>query len=199
MKEAPPPIVCIGCSILRREIQHLTQTKQWDVPCRFLGSMLHMAPEQLEVGLEASLAGARHEGLVVVLAYGDCCPRMEDLSSAKDVSRTKGINCCEVLLGKETYHRMRREGAFFLLPEWTLDWKRVFKNELGLEGSNARMFMQEMHTRLVYLDTGLAPVPQTELDELADYAGLPIEILPISLEHLLASLKAAVAKVNQHG
>ena len=199
MSEAAPRLVCIGCSIFKRELEHLIRTQAWTLPCHFLGSRLHMVPERLEGTLKAALAGPRDEGLRVVLAYGDCCPRMEELEASGEVSRTQGINCCEVLLGKEAYRRMRREGAFFLLPEWTLEWKQIFNEDLGLKGSTARMFMQDMHTRLVYLDTGLAPVPQAELDELSEYAGLPVEILPTSLEHLLASLKAAAAKVTPHG
>ena len=198
MTQADPPVVCIACSIFQREIQHLIQVKAWDVPCRFLGSMLHLEPARLEERLEVSLEGAHREGRRIVLAYGDCCPRMEDLGGGEAVSRTQGINCCEILLGREAYRAMRKEVAFFLLPEWAVHWKRVFKDSLGLEGINARTFMQEMHTRLVYLDTGLVPVPQAELDEIAAYSGLPLEILPTSLDHLQASLKAAITRVSGH-
>ena len=199
MTPAAAPVVCIACSIFKREIQHLLQERAWDVPCRFLGSMLHLEPPRLEAGLEVALDHAQVEGARVVLAYGDCCPRMEELGGAEGVVRTQGLNCCELLLGRDAYRALRKEGAFFLLPEWTVNWKLIFKQSLGLEGINARTFMQEMHTRLVYLDTGLVPIPQAELDEITEFAGLPVAILPTSLEHLLASLKAAAAKVTPHG
>ena len=37
--------------------------------------------------------------------------------------------------------------------------------ELGLLGPTARTFMREMHSRLIYLDTGLVPVPNADLSE----------------------------------
>ena len=198
MTHADAPLVCIACSIFKREVEQLRQEGVWDVPCRFLGSMLHLEPSRLEERLEASLAEARSRGSRVVLAYGDCCARMEDLGGAPEVTRTQGLNCCEILLGREAYRAMRKEGAFFLLPEWAVNWKVIFRNALGLEGINARTFMQEMHTRLVYLDTGLVPVPRAELDEMAAYSGLPVVVLPTPLDHLEVGLKAAVAKASGH-
>jgi len=199
MKDESAPVVCIACSIFKMEIQHLLQEKEWDIPCRFLGSMLHMAPERLGAELQTALAEALQGGDRVVLAYGDCCPQMEDLGSQGGVARTEGVNCCEILLGREDYQRMRKEGVFFLIPEWTLNWRRIFEHELGLKGINAVTFMQEMHTRFVYLDTGRVPIPTLELEEISVFAGLPVEILPISLDHLLASLETAAGKVCRHG
>ena len=199
MKDEAAPVVCIACSIFKKEIQHLLRQDAWDVPCRFLGSMLHMVPERLGEELKTALAEALREGNRVVLAYGDCCPRMEDLGSQGEVSRTEGINCCEILLGRDDYRRMRKEGVFFLIPEWTLNWRQIFNHELGLEGINAVTFMQEMHTRFVYLDTGLVPIPTPQLEEISAFAGLPVEILSTPLDHLRAGLKAAVEKVRRHG
>ena len=195
MKDESAPVVCIACSIFKKEIQHLLQEHEWDVPCRFLGSMLHIVPKRLEEELKNTLAEVQQEGNRVVLAYGDCCPRMENMEAQQEASRTKGINCCEILLGRDDYRRMRKEGVFFLIPEWTLNWKQIFKHELGLEGINAVTFMQEMHTRFVYLDTGLVPIPTLQLEEISAFAGLPVEVLPTSLDHLLANLKAATGKV----
>jgi hypothetical protein len=134
------------------------------------------------------------KGNEVLLAYGDCCPHMLDLESGPGLARTEGINCCEIILGSEAYRRMRREGAFFLMPEWTVSWRKVFKSELGLFGENATEFMKDMHTRLVYLDTGLIPVPEKELEDLKVFTGLPLEILPVSLDPLLAKFREAMAR-----
>ena len=61
----------------------------------------------------------------------------------------------------------------------------------GLEGDNARSFMADMHTRRVYLDTGLMPIPKGLLDEISEYTGLRAEIMPVSLDQLLASIQDA--------
>ncbi len=157
--------------------------------------MLHMVPEKLEKRLQEVVEEERTKGHEIVLAYGDCCPNMNGIGSAKGVDRTQGFNCPEIILGKETYRKMRREGVFFLLPEWTLMWRQVFQGTLGLLGGTAQDFMKEMHTRLVYLDTELVPVPEKELAEISEYCGLPMERMKVSLEPLLASLIKAASQV----
>ena len=187
------PQLCISCSIFKQEIEALRRSGQLDAPVAYLNSMLHMVPETLELRLQEALSTARGEDpdREVLLAFGDCCGHMEGMQSEPGTRRTEGINCCEIILGRETYTKLRREGAFFLMPEWALRWKQVFIGQLGLLGPCARTFMQEMHTRLVYLDTGILPVPEAELQEASEFLGLPVEVLPVSLAPLLASLKLA--------
>jgi hypothetical protein len=192
--------LCISCSIFRKEIEALQASGQLDLPVEYLNSMLHILPAKLETRLREALdsARARESDGNVVLAYGDCCGHMDTFESGSGRARTQGINCCEIILGSETYKRLRREGAFFLMPEWALSWKQVFMGQLGLLGPCARTFMQEMHTRMIYLDTGLIPVPHEVLAEASEFLGLPVEILPVSLEPLLASLKQAVQSASRH-
>jgi hypothetical protein len=44
--------------------------------------------------------------------------------------------------------------------------------------------MNEMHTKLIYLNTGVSPVPTATLDAIAEYLSLPVEIFDIDLTHL---------------
>jgi len=194
---AEPSQGCIACSIFRKEIEALQADGRFTLPVTYLDSMLHMVPEQLEKRLRAALE-ALPPGQGTVLAYGDCCGHMEVFQEAPGGSRTEGINCCEIILGREVYRQLRREGAFFLMPEWARSWKKVFWSQLGLLGPCAKTFMQEMHTRLIYLDTGLEPVPLAALEEASEYMGLPLTILPVSLEPLLASLTRAAQAGGRH-
>lgn len=194
------PVRCVACSIFRKEIEVLRTSGRLELSVDYLNSMLHMVPVKLEARLQQALEATRADGSDpdVVLAFGDCCGRMETFESEPWTRRTEGINCCEIILGRETYRQLRREGAFFLMPEWALSWKQVFVGQLGLLGPCAKAFMQEMHTRLVYLDTGILPIPHEALAEASDFLGLPVEILPIQLDHLLASLEQAARAARHH-
>lgn len=195
-----PRKLCISCSIFRKEIEALQASGQLDLPVEFLNSMLHMVPAKLESSLQKALESARlrDPDREVVMAYGDCCGHMDTFEAAPGTSRTEGINCCEIILGSETYRKLRKEGAFFLMPEWALSWKQIFVGQLGLLGPCAKTFMQEMHSRMIYLDTGLVPVPHATLKEASDFLGLPVEILPVSLDPLLSSLRQAARSVHHH-
>lgn len=185
---SPPPLL-LSCSILREEIQALRRAGRLDCPVQFVESMLHIHPERLDQVLAVELAAARARGESVALAYGDCSASMPDFSTDPAVTRTPCQNCCDLLLGREEFRRWRREGAFLLMPEWTRRWRNIFQKELGLNETNARDLMREMHTKLVYLDTGLVPVPEEELRACSEYCGLPYEVCRVSLDTLCQSLQ----------
>jgi hypothetical protein len=194
-----PKGVMICCSVLRAEVESLCEVHWPDHKLIFLPSMMHMHPERLASSLESVLDAELKQGYGVVLIYGDCCARMTALEALPGVVRTSGKNCCELLLGPEEYRRLSHEGVFFLIPEWTCRWKEIFTKELGLNRGNATSLMREMHRKLIYLDTGLAPVPDKELHECAEYCGLPYEVLRVSLGHLHSAIEEALLRCKTIG
>ncbi len=188
MKSEKPTKIGIACSIFREEIELLLEQKQIEIPFEYQGSMLHMYPDVLDRSLKKVMERARQNGEQILLVYGDCCPHMYDYQNHDGVERVRGRNCMEIILGRDQYRQLRSEGTFFLMPEWTHRWREVFQGQMGLEGDNARSFMTEFHTKLVYLDTGLSPIPEELLNEISEFCGLPVEIMPVSLNQLLASI-----------
>jgi hypothetical protein len=191
-----PKEVMISCSVFQAEVESLCKEHWPDHKLIYLPSMLHMHPERLASSLESVLEDEQKLGHGAVLIYGDCCARMADMEALPGVARTRGKNCCELLLGPEEYRRLSHEGAFFLTPEWARRWREIFAKELGLNRVNATSFMQDMHRKLVYLDTGIVPAPVKELQECAEYCGLPYEVRPISLENLRASIEEALLRLE---
>jgi hypothetical protein len=195
-RDATPPVTCIACSIFRQEIRRLQEAGSLAVPVKFLSSMLHITPDILDRTLKEVVARETAQGNRVVMAFGDCCAHMEGFEDPQKAIRTTGINCCEIVLGTEEYRRLRKDGAFFVMPEWAQRWQEVFHEALGLSPANAREFMKEMHTRLIYLDTGQMPIPQDKLAEMVEYTGLPLEIRAVSLEPLLANLQECLHRLE---
>jgi len=197
MKKTPPPKpVCIACSIFRSEIKSLQESGDFSLPVKYLSSMLHMHPERLREKLEPLIREQRDAEREVLILYGDCHAYMHDQASLPGVTRVRGINCPEILLGQETYRRLRRAGVFFMLPEWTLRWREVFEEELGLNPETGPLFMREMHTQLLYLDTGVIPVPDEILNGVSAFTGLPWEARPVTPEPLLRALRAALKELE---
>lgn len=188
-------ITIVSCSILKEELLILHRNEWPETEIRFLDSMLHMHPQQLAWQLNSVLTEELAQGRDVLLIYGDCCPHMATISMQPNVVRVSGSNCCELLLGRGEYRRLMREGVFFMMPEWMRRWQEVFSVELGLNSENARSFMKEMHKRLVYLDTGLEPVP-TALAECAVYCDLPYEILTPTLDTMRGTIGEAMRSLQ---
>ena len=185
-----------ACSILEEELRHLYGDEVKRGVVHFIDSRLHMRPEELRKTIRKELeTGAEATGKVLV--YGDCHAYMEDDTDGNTV-RTKGLNCIELVLGKRMYQILRREGAFFLLPEWTHRWRTIFQTELGLTSAEmTRAFMGDMHRKLVFLDTGVVPVPTDVLQQIKAYVDLPLEIRSVELSHLKKVVDMALEEAEK--
>lgn len=192
MSRKPFPIVCIACKIFKSELEALRKKGEFNFPVYYLDSMLHMHPAKLQQHLDTLIIKELEAGKKILLLYGDCHAYMSKHDSTPGVCRVSGINCPEIILGKDKYSSLRKQGAFFLMPEWTIRWQEVFQDELKLNRENARAFMREMHTKLIYLDTGHTPVPTDHLKAVSDYSGLPWEVMTISTNSFLNAINEAI-------
>lgn len=176
-------LVIIACSIFRYELEQLEKEGKLNIPVIYLNSMLHMHPKQLQTLLDVKMEEYRN--FKIILMFGDCHARMLDYDKNPNILRTPGINCCEIILGSEKYRKLRRDGAFILLPEWADRWKEAFVDYMGFKTSKTmRTFMNEMHKKLVYIDNGLQEKNFPLFDEISDYLGLPLEIYQSSMDNL---------------
>jgi len=189
--------VCVACSIFKKELEQLKKEKNIDISISYLSSMLHMKPNELEKRLKEKNKKIANDSNNVVLLYGDCSPFMNKFEEEPNISRTEGVNCIEILLGKKRFRKLRKEGAFFLLPEWTLRWEEIFKYELKLDGEIAREFMQEFHTKIIYLDTRQIKIPVEQIKKIEKYTGLNVEFMKVDLKELNISLQKAIKKFNR--
>ncbi|MDD2850733.1 MAG: DUF1638 domain-containing protein [Desulfuromonadaceae bacterium] len=186
-------ITCLGCGVFKMEIEALVRQRKLDCDIITLDSMLHMKPVKLEQEMEQVLDAATRERYL--LLYGDCHPHMHEMQERQNTAKISGINCCEILLGKSTYRKLQKEKAFIFLPEWTQRWREVFTYQLGFNTPEmAQTFLKEHCTRLVYIDTGVMPVPGTTLQEISAYFDMPIEVMPISLDTLSQGIHDALQK-----
>lgn len=187
-------VLAITCGIFQAEMAALAPRFP-RLRLVFADSMLHMRPDLLQDRIDVLLM--EHPADKVLFIYGDCTPRIVELCREPGFAKTAGINCCEILLGREEYRRLRKSGAFFFLPEWTLRWRDVFERELGFaRGRGAEDMLREVHSHFIYLDTGVLPVPVAVLDEISRELGLPMQELSVGLSCLEQKISAALETLD---
>lgn len=187
-------VLAITCGIFQAEMAALAPRFP-RLQLIFADSMLHMRPDLLQERIDALLR--QHSADKVLFIYGDCTPRIVELCRKPGFAKTAGINCCEILLGREEYRRLRKSGAFFFLPEWTLRWRDVFERELGFAGGRGvEDMLREVHSHFIYLDTGVLPVPVEVLDEISRELGLPMQQLSVGLSRLEQKISAALETLD---
>jgi len=187
-------IIC--CSIFKAELNALSASHWPRHTIHVVDSILHMRPQKLSEKLVALVEKEQRSRKKILLIYGDCCSVITSLEARPGVVRTRGHNCCYLLLGLDRYRQLSHEGAFFILPEWIHRWQEVFRDELGLDHEHAVLFMGEMHRKLVYLDTGVIPVPLDLLRDCATYCGLPFEVLPTPLDTFREAIETALSRLE---
>lgn len=187
-------VLAVTCGIFREELRVLGPKFPGLRPV-FLDSMLHMRPGELQDRIDELLEIRRPERVLFI--YGDCTPRIVELCRRPGFAKTRGINCCEIILGREDYRRLRKAGAFFFLPEWTRRWRDVFERELGFAGGRGvEEMLREVHERFIYLDTGVVPVPHDTLDEIARELGLPMSVRETGLSRLEEGIADALEEIR---
>jgi len=192
-----PHTVWLCCGVVSAEMEELQRRGLIAGELLFLDSMLHMDPPFLEATLTAALESRSGQPDTLVLVYGDCAAHMLDLVRRFRVGRVSVINCAQLLLGRERYRQLMREEAFLVLPEWARRWEHIMKSELGLNEEVARGLMGENRGVLVYLDSGLVPVPEQQLAAFSAYSGLPWRVEKVNLDCMLATLLAAQAGAEE--
>lgn len=192
MRSPPTSVNVVACSIFRREIDSLQARGELALPFHYLDSMLHMVPEKLCFLLNMQIDRMLGRNGHTVLLYGECHPTMHEQEKQKGVRRVKGVNCCEIILGRETYRSYLKKGTFFLMPEWVQRWETVFRKGLGLSETTAKNLMATMHTHLLYLDTQVQSVPETLLAEISRFTGLNWRSVSVSLNHLRDGINRCV-------
>lgn len=195
MNRGPGRVRLLSCGIFRDEYQLLPEELRQVLAPFFLDSMLHMDPGKLD-GMLASFL-RKHGENPAIIAFGDCCPHMQELGATTCAARTGGANCCEIYLGRERYRRLCKERTFFLMPEWAKRWEHVVRNELGLMDKQlARDFMSQSMDKAVYIDTGVVPVPEDELAAFGDYTGLQVSIEQVGPENFIAAVQEALYQLE---
>lgn len=187
-------VIC--CSVLRREMEEFLHRDFPGAELVFLDSMLHMHPAKLRQCIDAALAARPDHPCLLV--YGDCHAHMRETGRRQLCGRVDAVNCGDLLLGSALYKIQRNAKAFLFLPEWTERWREVFTQELGFADPGlAREFMRENQRKLVYLDTGLIPLPEKTLEEISSFFAMPMEVVTVSLAPLRQAIHSAIHRLEE--
>jgi len=190
----------ISCSVFQKEIEKMVEQGLLTIPFKYLDSSLHIYPAKLRRQIDQAILVEQDKGNKVILIYGECHPYMSEYTSDGGVVRISGINCGNIFLGSDVYRKLQHEGAFIFLPEWTFRWQEIFIHHLGLNKKNLRSFLREMHSKFVYLDTQISPIPENVLKEISHFTGLAMEIISVSpKERLLSKIREAQERLISDG
>ncbi len=115
----------------------------------------------------------------------------------KNVARQLGVECNAALfLGAEACASELRRGSYLVLPGWVGNWRDQICRSWGFDAHTGPLFFREHFAQIVALDTGVAPGWTTELADMAEFVGLPIEVRFVGTSVLEERLGRAIERVG---
>lgn len=186
-------ILLVGCGILKKEVDFLIRKNEWPLKTLFFDSALHVDFDKLGKSLTAALSRHREENIIVF--YGTCHPLMEQMLAEAQTFRTRGQNCCEMLLGHELFTEELAKGAYFLLEEWARRWEHILARTFNTKNLDLiRDIFQGDRKYLLGLRTSCSGDFTAEAEAAGRMVGLPLRWLDVPLDHLEAVLLEAIER-----
>jgi hypothetical protein len=180
----------IGCGVLQRELERVVHERGWAVDLQLLGPALHTDLGKLERAFAGQLA--RTAGRDRAVFFGACHPRLDATLATHHLRRTPGVNCIELLLGRERYEAELASGTYFLLESWARTWRLALHDTFGPRPELVREVFRGAHTRMLAVRTPCSGDFTAQAQRASDESGLPLAWLDVDLTHLAAALEPLV-------
>lgn len=188
------PFLLIGCGILAREVRFLIDRNHWPMEAIFFDSSLHCYLDRLAQGLTGLLEKKR--GRRIIVFYGCCHPRLDEMVTAAGAVRTEGQNCLEMLLGREPFMAELSAGAYFLLEAWARTWEPVLTRTFGTRKIEIiREMFQGDRKYLLGLRTPCSGDFRDEAEKAGELVGLPLRWRDAPLDHLESVLRNTMSRL----
>lgn len=185
----------IGCGIFKKEIKWIDEQNNWNLETDFLPSALHVNFNKLSSTLTHTLE--EHKDDEKIVFYGACHPQMEKILEDANTFRTCGVNCVEMLIGHDMYMKELENGAFFLLEDWALNWEKVIIETFGNNQEVIRQIFQGDRKYILAIKTPVSCDFSSEAEAVAEYLGMPLKFMDVSLNRLEKVIEGAVDRWNK--
>ncbi|MCK4837498.1 MAG: DUF1638 domain-containing protein, partial [Desulfobulbaceae bacterium] len=174
----------ITCPIFVKELAAVLPEIAAEPTVRLMAYNVHSNAKTMEEELASSIATARAEGAAISLLVGQECQALQPLSQIAancNGSLPEGLNCLEIILGREKARAMQANRTTLMTPAWI----RMINSSID-DGywtvEDARINLGR-YERIILLDSGLEPLDDEMIMEFFELTQVPIEILPVTLDH----------------
>ena len=186
----------VVCSTLEEEVRAvLRDFEQLKVEITAVRCLCHVPPAASRKLFAEALDHASDRGRHRVLVLGRLGNAVSDLAGdlGQGVRSLADHQCFELIAPPKLIGHLQGGGAFTTSPGWIRNWRQVMR-EWRADRDTARLMFQETAKRIVLLDTFCRDEYLGQLHEFADFAGLPVEIMPIGLEYLRLKLGVEISQ-----
>jgi len=174
----------ISCPIFAKELAAVLPELSLDPALHLMNYKVHLSSRDLEHELAGAIQAAREEGGAISLLVGQECQAQQPISHIAESccgTLPAAQNCIDIFLGRERARALQENRTTIMTPGWI-----AMFNQAIAEGfwtvEDARINLG-WYDKILLLDTGLEPLTDELILNFFELTQVPIEILPVSLEH----------------
>jgi len=183
------PTALIICGALGREVKEIVDRRGWNVDIYGVPALLHLYPGRIVAELRTKLYDLRPRYPNLVVVYGDCgmTGRLEPILDEVGAKRLRGPHCYEMFAGAERFREVsENRPATFFLTDWLVrNFDRAVIRGLGLDREpELKSMLFGAYEAVLYLRQIPNPRLAEKAQSIADYLGLPLELVDVGLGEL---------------
>ncbi|MEZ5335369.1 MAG: ATP-binding protein [Methanolobus sp.] len=137
--------------------------------------------------------GLRSDFDILLLCDGSC----PEINVPEKYSQSVNINKIEhiysLLTENSVLDKYRQEGAFFVVPGWLDNWKKLMELRGYYEDNPGKLF-SESYSYVLILDTGIHGDFSQKAEDFSRKTGIPYKILYVGMDHFRMAFEHLVLK-----
>ena len=184
----------ITCPIFVKELAAVLPEIAAEPTVQLMDYRVHTSAQTMEKELARFIETARTEEAAISLLVGQECQALQPLSHIADNCGgvlPEGLNCIEIILGREKARELQDNRTTIMTPAWI----QMIKDSIAAgywTVEDARINLGR-YDRIILLDSGLEPLDDEMIMEFYELSQVPIEILPVTLDHFKKVVRQLLA------
>lgn len=172
------------CDFLIPEVSDILSRKNYS-DVKLVGIPAGCRGHHINIGkISEVLSTDNHECSGILIGSVSCMElNMDILKSMPNLKLVQREQCLELFLNREVIYHFIRQGCYLISSGWLKNYKRQIENWGFGDSETARRFFRESMKKILWLDTQLHDDLTASIQDLAEYTGLPYEVMPVGMTH----------------
>ena len=174
----------ISCPIFAKELEAVLSECDQSPQVHLMDYSVHISSQAMEDQLSESIKIAQKDGAAITLLVGQECDSQQPICQIAESCcgvMPQEQNCIEMLLGPEKTKELQQNRTSIMTPAWYEMIKTSIDQGLWTV-EDARINLG-WYDQIILLDTGVEPLDDELIMDFFELIQVPIDILPISLDH----------------
>jgi len=174
----------ITCPIFAKELAAVLSESETAPTVQLMDYRVHFNAEVMAREAARGVRAAEEEGAGISFLVGRECESLQPLSEIAESCGGRladGLNCIELFLGREKARALQENRSTVMTPAWIeMITRSIAEGHWTVDDARINM---GRYDRIILLDFGLEPLHDEMILEFFELVQVPIEILPVSLDH----------------